>query len=145
MSRAGAHENALDQVLQLVVLLGDDMARSLEREGLTVSRARLLWRLREGPSTQVALAGALEVSPRTVTGLVDGLADTGFVVRQAHPSDRRAALVAFTDRGARAVEALEASRRELAASLFAGLADEQLDAFAAGLDHVLARLEELAG
>ncbi len=40
--------------------------------------------------TQRALADALQVTPRNVTGLVDALADSGFVERAPHPTDRRA-------------------------------------------------------
>jgi DNA-binding MarR family transcriptional regulator len=134
---------ALDRVLQLVVLLGEDMARSLARDGLTVSRARVLWRLQPGPTTQRALADALGVSPRTITGLVDSLVATGFVTREPHPTDRRATLVTLTDHGARTVAALERSRRDLARSLFAALPDARFRGFVKGLDDVLARLREL--
>lgn len=88
----------LDRVLELAVLLNDDMERDLARRGLTGSRAHLVWELnRHGPSTQQALAEALGVTPRAVTGLVDALADAGFVTREPHPGDRRATLVTFTN------------------------------------------------
>jgi hypothetical protein len=71
--------------LDLVVLLNDDMTRSLARDGLTVSRTHLLWELEQrGPSTQRVLADAMKVSARTVTSLVDALSATGFVTREAH-------------------------------------------------------------
>ena len=77
--------SALDQVLELVYLLDEDMTRALARDGLTKSRAPLVWHLhRRGPSTQKALADALGTTPRNVTGLVDGLAATGFVTRGPH-------------------------------------------------------------
>ena len=63
---------ALDQILELVVLLGEDMTQSLARDGLTVPRAHLVWVLHlRGPATQRALADALKVTPRNVTGLVE--------------------------------------------------------------------------
>jgi DNA-binding MarR family transcriptional regulator len=136
--------SALDRVLELVVLLGGDMARGLERDGLTVSRAHLVWELhRRGPVTQKALAGALGVSARTVTGLVDGLVATGFVTREPHPTDRRATLVTFTAHGAATARALERGRADLAALLFAEMPGERFDCFVAGLDDVLARLRTL--
>src|SRR2546430_15486 len=93
-------EAALDRVLELTVLLGRDMTDSLAREGLTESRAHLLWQLQQrGPCTQRTLAADLHVTPRAITALVDGLAATGFVTRELHPSDRRATLVTFTERG----------------------------------------------
>src|ERR1700761_5167301 len=95
------HTDALDELLHLVALLNRDMTESLGRLGLTPARAHLVWVLHhQGPATQRALATALSVTPRNVTGLVDALVDTEFVMRQPHPTDRRATLVSLTDHGA---------------------------------------------
>ena len=46
------HDGALDRILLLVVLLNDDMTRTLARDDLTPSRAHLMWELvQNGPST----------------------------------------------------------------------------------------------
>ena len=136
--RAERWEAALDRVLELTVLLGRDMTDSLAREGLTDSRAHLLWQLQQrGPCTQRTLAADLHVTPRTITALVDGLVATGFVTREPHPSDRRAALVTFTERGRATARALVDSHRRLARQLFAGLPDDAFGSFDAGLRHVI--------
>jgi DNA-binding MarR family transcriptional regulator len=104
----------------------------------------VLWRVGQpGPTTQRVLADALEVSPRTIAGLVDGLVATGFVTREPHPTDRRATLVSVTDHGARTVEAMARGPQELAQMLFADMPIEQLDCFVEGLVEVLARLQQL--
>jgi DNA-binding MarR family transcriptional regulator len=72
--------------------------------------------------------------------LVDGLVATGFVTRAPHPSDRRATLVTFTERGHTTAQALLDDHRRLARQLFAGMADDVFDDFDAGLLHVLTRL-----
>lgn len=129
----------LDLLLQTTVALERDMSSALAADGLTTSRATLLWVLRDrGPSTQQALAGALGVSARNVTGLVDALEASGFVERRAHPSDRRAILVTFTTKGERTVERLRAERLEFSAALFAGVPDPE--ALGAGLTAVRDRL-----
>lgn len=134
---------ALDQLLQVVVLLNDDMTEALGLLGLTPSRARLVWLLHhDGPTTQRALADALKVSPRNVTGLVDALVDTGFVARRPHPTDRRATLVSLTERGASVLADMDRDHQELAELLFGGLSGRQFDSFVHGLDHVLRRLRE---
>lgn len=132
---------ALDGVLELTVLLHEDMSTSLATEGLTTSRAHLLWVLHHGgPTTQRALADAIGVSARTITGLVDGLEATGFVTREPHPTDRRATLVQLTGHGATSVSAMAAGHTELADQLFADLPPEVFDGFVVGLDAVLAHL-----
>jgi len=134
---------ALDRVLELVVVLGEDMTRSLAAEGLTGSRAHLLWELgRTGPSTQRALADSLGVSARNVTGLVDGLVATRFVTREPHPSDRRATLVTLTQHGMATFAQLDRGQEELAQLLFSSMPARQVDAFVDTLDHVLGRLRD---
>ena len=134
---------ALDLVYELVLLLGEDMRHALARDGLTTSRAALLWHLDQaGPSTQRALADALGVSPRNVTGLVDALEATGFVRRAPHPHDRRATLVSFTDHGARVAAGLSRGQDELAGVLFGGLDPDRYACFVEGLTEVLTALRE---
>ncbi|MFG1921007.1 MarR family winged helix-turn-helix transcriptional regulator [Cryptosporangium sp. NPDC048952] len=133
--------DALDLVLEITVLLGEDMRQSLARDNLTESRVHLLWALGAlGPSTQKALAEALNVSARNVTGLVDGLEQTGFVTREPHPDDRRATLVTVTQRGAEMVATLQAGQKELAEQLFGPMPPKELDQLVSGLTGVVERL-----
>jgi len=134
---------ALDRVLELTVVLSDDMARDLAGRELTASRAHLVWELhKRGPSTQQALAKALKVTPRAITGLVDALAEDDFVTREPHPADRRATLVTFTKHGERTAKALERDHIELAHKLFDAMSETAFRGFTRGLDSVLARLYE---
>ena len=137
-----AYVAALNRLLLITVALHEDMTTSLEAMGLTEARTRVVWELqRHGPVTQRDLAQALGISARGVTGLVDGLAATGFVTREPHPSDRRAILVTFTAKGAKTGAALVASQGEFAAGLFTDLPD--LPAFTAGLDYLVSRFVDL--
>jgi len=147
MGDAERRGTALGQVLELAILLNDDMTRALARDGLTVARTHLLGELhRRGPSTQRVLADALGVSPRNITGLVDGLVDglvaTGFVTREPHPGDRRATLVSPTAHGTRTASRMEEERAHLAELLFSTMSERQFDGFADGLELVLTRLRE---
>jgi DNA-binding MarR family transcriptional regulator len=135
---------ALDLLLELSVLLADDMARDLERRGLTRSRTHVVWLVHHrGPMTQRALADATGVSARNVTGLVDALVDTGFVTREPHPSDRRATLITLTKRGRSTADELVREQAALARALFADLPEPGFDHFRAGLDHVVGVLRRL--
>jgi DNA-binding MarR family transcriptional regulator len=129
----------LDKVLELATLVGADLDRFQQESGLTTSRTHLLWVLgAAGPSTQQSLAGALDVSARNITGLVDGLVASGHVTREPHPTDRRATLVTPTGKGASAIRELVEGHEELARQLFGHVPDERLDVFAATLDETIA-------
>jgi DNA-binding MarR family transcriptional regulator len=126
------------------VLIQTDLVRSFAGTGLTTSRTHLLWELhRMGPSTQQALAAALKVSPRNVTGLVDALEAAGFVVRGPHPTDRRATLVALTELGSQTMADMVRDRELIASELVTDLGEDQLMQFGRSLDVVTGRLRAL--
>jgi len=52
-----------------------------------------------GPRTLSELADAEQVTVPTMSGVVRGLEETGLARRSAHPSDRRASVVAATIKG----------------------------------------------
>lgn len=134
----------LDKVLHLATLVGADMDRFHRESGLTASRTRLLWVLgASGPSTQRSLADALGVSPRNITGLVDGLAASGHVRREPHPTDRRATLVTPTAQGEAALRELTESHEQLARQLFEHVPAERLTVFATTLDDTIATFARL--
>jgi DNA-binding MarR family transcriptional regulator len=134
---------ALDLLLELSLLLNEDMTAGLARDGLTTSRTKLLWVLgTNGPMTQRALAEALGVSARNVTGLVDALEATGFVTREPHPTDRRASLVSFTEHGAAVLAKLQDGRHEFARLLFGELPERRLGHLVDGLTDVRDRLRD---
>jgi DNA-binding MarR family transcriptional regulator len=87
--------------------------RTLIGDASSYSRMRLLCELdRDGPQRMADLASALDVTPRNVTTLVDGLEREGIVRRR----DRRATVIELTDSARGAVERSmrhEAAIREL--------------------------------
>lgn len=140
------HVAALDRVLELAALINTDLTRSLHALGLTPARTHLLWAVgRTGPATHRALATALDVSPRNITGLVDGLERDGFVAREPHPSDRRAMLVMLTARGAEVFHRMQADQQVFADLLFADMPPRRFASFVRGLDDVLAVLRTQIG
>lgn len=133
-----------DRLLEIALLLQDDLARSFAGTGLTTARTHLLWELAGlGPSTQQALAVALGVSPRNVTGLVDALEEHGYVARRPHPTDRRALLVTLTEAGEQTIAQMQSARAQAATALVSGLAPDRLEEFRESLDTVAERLRHL--
>ena len=135
---------ALDRALELALLVQADMTSGLAAMGLTESRTRVVWHLLQvGPTTQRAIADALEVSPRNVTAWSTPWSETGFVRREPHPTDRRATVVHLTEKGARTADDLAAGQDEFARLLFARMPPETFAGLMSGLDAVLERLRPL--
>ena len=119
------------------------MEHDLGERGLSRPRATVIAYLhRHGAMRQRELAQALRVSPRNVTGLIDGLQATGFVTRSTHPSDRRATLVTLTERGQTVAKAMQTDERHLARYLFAQLPERDLAVLNDTLGHLVTRLRE---
>lgn len=134
---------AMNRLLEVGARLANAMEQGLDSLGLTLARATLLWHVHHrGPLTQRELSQALGVTPRNVTGLVDGLESTGFVVRAPHPTDRRATLITLTEQGTTTAALRDSDYQAFAARLFGGVPAGQLAAFIATADHVLERLRE---
>ena len=85
------------------------MERWADQHGLSEGRFQILVRLHHTPSGRMTmgdLAETLDVSPRTVTGLVDNLERDGLVKRVDDPGDRRTVHAELTDQGRERVKAL---------------------------------------
>lgn len=129
---------AVDRLFALVSRLRGSMETYLADHELTPARAELLLVLRStGPLVQRRLSELLHCTPRHVTGLVDAAESSGLVQREAHPSDRRAVMVTLTQHGSAVVDEVRAQRRAGARTMFAGLAEGDLQAFIAVADHLL--------
>ncbi|HMI85517.1 MAG TPA: MarR family winged helix-turn-helix transcriptional regulator [Polyangiaceae bacterium] len=77
-------------------------ARGLEASGETVLAWQLLSHLvREGKSTQTALAAGVGQHPAGVSRLVEDLEKQGYVLRRRDPQDRRRIYVEASARGKR--------------------------------------------
>lgn len=142
--------DAIDRVMHLSMLISSDLGRYEKQTGLTAPRIHLLWELGlSGPQTQQRLAAAMDVTPRNVTGLVDGLVASGHVTREPHPTDRRATLVTPTAAGRAVIEDNQASYDDLGRQLFGDLSARRLADLTAVLDATIARftalMDEAAG
>lgn len=89
--------------------------------GLTMAQARVLRMLAGGPLRMAEIAARLEVVPRTVTPMVDGLEGAGLVRRRTDAADRRSVLVETTDGGRLLLERLDEARRATAEQVFGAL------------------------
>ncbi|MFN2451955.1 MAG: MarR family winged helix-turn-helix transcriptional regulator [Candidatus Dormibacteria bacterium] len=96
--------------------------------GLSMSRFAVLMRLWRTQDSQAALhevAGWCNVSPRNITGLVEGLTDAGLVERVPDPHDRRVILARMTPSGLALVERVARAHWDEQRALMAGLDDQE--------------------
>lgn len=141
MSSIEQRTEALGLVIELGLLLEEDFRTTMGEMGINTTQASALWLLGErGPLRQREVADALQVSPRTVTELVDTLSGTGLVTREPHPSDRRAVLVVLTESGSRLYSDFQKQQGDFADLLFAGMSRRRFSEFRKGLDHVVGQL-----
>jgi len=101
------HSRSLVEELGLLIgrtrrIVWTNVARRLEASGETVLAWQLLSHLvREGKSTQTALAAAVAQHPAGVSRLLDDLEKQGYVLRRRDPRDRRRMYVEASARGKR--------------------------------------------
>ncbi|MFH0517648.1 MarR family winged helix-turn-helix transcriptional regulator [Streptomyces sp. M41] len=95
--------------------------------GVTPAQSRLLRTLAHygSPPRMADLAERLEVVPRAVTTLVDGLEASGKVRRVPDPTNRRVIRIELTDDGRMALRELHGARRSAAEEILAPLTDAQ--------------------
>lgn len=137
-------DSVLDKLLAISDLFQRDMARAFAGTPLTPARVAVLWTLQlHGCSTQQALAGALDVSARNISALVDALEANDYVHRTPHPSDRRAVIVKLTPMAEELMETMQREHAALGTTLLAAVASADIPAFERGIDAVIARLTEL--
>lgn len=142
MSRVTDVEQAGEETLSEAFWAVARQLRHLTRQALapwdvTPSHFRALGvLLRHGPMRLSELSDHLHIAPRSVTEVVDGLAERGLAERRPDPADRRAVLVTPTPEGRCLGDAVRAARVGQAEAFFAVLSAEDRVALA----RILARL-----
>ncbi|MFJ6387974.1 MarR family winged helix-turn-helix transcriptional regulator [Streptomyces sp. NPDC091972] len=127
-----------EQLLRLTRRVHRIQKRQLHERGLgvTPAQSRLLRTLAhwETPPRMADLAERLEVVPRAVTTLVDGLEASGKVRRVPDPANRRVIRIELTEDGLKTLQGLRDVRRAAAEEILAPLTDEQRDVLGGLLD-----------
>jgi long-chain acyl-CoA synthetase len=123
-------------------------ARALERAAaardLTLAQFRILALVDAGDERSTLLADRLAVAKPTITAVVDGLVERGFVAREAVAGDRRKIRVVLTPAGVGALRAAEEEMGETLDRIFEHARErDALVAALLDLDDALAhRMEE---
>lgn len=116
--------------------------RAVEADwGMTGPRVSVLVMLAQARSlTMGEIASTLEVTPRAVTRLVDGLEAEGYVIRARDPHDKRVVHVTCTQRALAFAEERMPALADRMAALFADFTPEQLRGYVAVITTVGERI-----
>lgn len=112
--------------------------------GLSAAQWRLLGHLlRNGPSTQVALAEFLDVEPISVSRLIDRMEQAGWLRREPHPDDRRARMIVATDKARATAPGVKAFASALYAQALEGLTEDETAILMKGLRQIAANMDRM--
>ncbi|MER6606183.1 MarR family transcriptional regulator [Streptomyces sp. NPDC000927] len=116
-----------EQLLRVTRRLQRIQSRQLEPIGITPAQFRLLRIVAhyDGPPRMADLAQRLDVVPRAVTSLVDGLEASGRVRRAPDPDNRRVIRIEITEEGLATLRSLRDARRAAAEEILAPLTIDQ--------------------
>lgn len=116
-----------EQLLRLTRRLHRIQSRQLEPIGITPAQFRLLRAVAQydSPPRMADLAQRLDVVPRAVTSLVDGLEAGGRVRRAQDPANRRVVRIEITEEGRATLGSLRDARRAAAEEILTPLTAEQ--------------------
>ncbi|MFD4692906.1 MarR family winged helix-turn-helix transcriptional regulator [Streptomyces sp. NPDC056452] len=116
-----------EQLLRLTRRLQRIQSRQLEPIDITPAQFRLLRTVAhyEDPPRMADLAQRLDVVPRAVTTLVDGLEANDRVRRAPDPTNRRVVRIEITEEGRATLRSLRNARKAAAEEILAPLTAEQ--------------------
>ncbi|AEY87862.1 MULTISPECIES: MarR family winged helix-turn-helix transcriptional regulator [Streptomyces] len=130
-----------EQLLRLTRRVHRIQKRHLEQRdlGVTPAQSRLLRTLAHygSPPRMTDLAERLEVVPRAVTTLVDGLEAGGKVRRVPDPANRRVTRIELTDEGRATLGELRGARRSAAEEILAPLTEKERQVLGVLLDTLI--------
>ncbi|MFF8995672.1 MarR family winged helix-turn-helix transcriptional regulator [Streptomyces sp. NPDC014983] len=130
-----------EQLLRLTRRVHRIQKRHLERRelGITPAQSRLLRTLAhyDSPPRMADLAQRLEVVPRAVTTLVDGLEASGKVRRAPDPANRRVTRIEVTEEGRETLRELRGARRSAAEEILAPLTEKEREVLGVLLDTLI--------
>ncbi|MES4891791.1 MarR family transcriptional regulator [Streptomyces sp. NPDC096012] len=127
-----------EQLLRLTRRVHRIQKRHLQQRdlGVTPAQSRLLRTLAHygSPPRMADLAEHLEVVPRAVTTLVDGLEASGKVRRVPDPANRRVTRIELTDEGRSTLAEVRGARRSAAEEILAPLTEKERQVLGVLLD-----------
>ena len=109
---------------------------ALRESGLSLASYKLMRSLEDSDQSMREVSEILQVSPRTVTDMIDSLEGRGLVARLPHPADRRITLLHLTEDGQRHLEIAKALADQSHGGAISGLTEQDQRTLRRLLDQV---------
>lgn len=109
---------------------------ALRESGLSLSSYKLMRALENSDQSMREVSEILQVSPRTVTDMIDSLEARGLVARLPHPADRRITLLHLTEEGQCHLETAKALADKSHGGAISGLTEQDQRTLRRLLDQV---------
>ncbi|HEY9233212.1 MAG TPA: MarR family transcriptional regulator [Blastocatellia bacterium] len=136
-------EKVLDRFAETMFrLMLDHHQRQAVEMAMTLPQAQALRLLMDGPRATGDLAATLRISAPAVTQLTDRLMRKQLIERQAADGDRRAVMIALTERGRRAVESFRERRHTIISGALDFLDDLERAQIVLALSKMVGALEQ---
>jgi MarR family transcriptional regulator, transcriptional regulator for hemolysin len=130
----------IHEVAKLMKRRFDVLARE---HGLTLPQWRTLSQLmRNETLSQVALAGAVDTDPMTMSGILDRLETRGLIERLPDPADSRAKVTRLTPEGRAVTEEAKSLGRQLFEHALDGVTEEDRETVIRALTCIRTNLSE---
>jgi DNA-binding MarR family transcriptional regulator len=117
--------------------LQTELTARLEHIGLMPREQCVLMKALEGEQTQIRLAERCELDKTTMVVTVDRLEKAGLVERRPSPTDRRARIIAVTEKGKALAEEADALVEGIYSDILGSLPDDEGAAFANALSRLV--------
>ncbi len=112
-------------------------------KSLSAPRLRILASLHDrGPRIMSDLKKEIGVTATNITALVDALEKDGLVKRSEHPTDRRATVIALTEKAECELKLGCSAYKERVAALFSDLSESECKEFTKTLEKLWTRLQD---
>lgn len=120
---------------------GTDDIHNVLRE-LGASQVPVLYKLMKGKQLTTELSRTFNVTTPTMTRIIDGLVEKGYVERHPHPEDRRCIYLQLTESGKEIGEAAQEAGRRMLVEYLSPLSEAQLTDVARAFSHLYALIPD---
>ncbi len=108
---------------------------------LNTAQGRIIFSLWQKDNVPISeLARQTSLGKTTLTGMLDRLEQSSYIVRNVDENDRRKTLIALSGKVKSIEDRHEAVSKEMTSLFYKGLSEEQIDEFENTLRHILSNL-----